>query len=64
MPASTATAPHPHPLAAAARLVMLALIAVLTLFATRDVGQLWWIALLAVAGLPSLLAPQHRLIAR
>ncbi|WP_088949436.1 GAF domain-containing sensor histidine kinase [Micromonospora zamorensis] len=63
MPASTATAPHPHPLAAAARLVMLALIAVLTLFATRDVGQLWWIALLAVAGLPSLLAPQHRLIA-
>lgn len=42
---------------------MLALIAVLTLFATRDVGQLWWIALLAVAGLPSLLAPQHRLIA-
>ncbi|MFF0153124.1 GAF domain-containing sensor histidine kinase [Micromonospora sp. NPDC005203] len=63
MPASTATAPHPHPLAAAARLVMLALIAVLTLFATRDLTQLWWIALLAVAGLPSLLAPQHRLIA-
>ncbi|MEU8330177.1 GAF domain-containing sensor histidine kinase [Micromonospora sp. NPDC048839] len=63
MPASTATAPHPHPLAAAARLVMLALIAVLTLFATRDLSQLWWIALLAVAGLPSLLAPQHRLIA-
>lgn len=42
---------------------MLALIAVLTLFATRDLSQLWWIALLAVAGLPSLLAPQHRLIA-
>ncbi|MGC5289345.1 GAF domain-containing sensor histidine kinase [Micromonospora sp. DT231] len=63
MPASTATAPHPHPLAAAARLVMLALVAVLTLFATRHVTQLWWIALLAVAGLPSLLAPQHRLIA-
>ncbi|MCG5445076.1 GAF domain-containing sensor histidine kinase [Micromonospora sp. NIE79] len=62
MPASTATAPHPHPLAAAARLVMLALVAVLTLFATRDVTQLWWIALLAVAGLPSLLAPQHRLV--
>ncbi|MET8233716.1 GAF domain-containing sensor histidine kinase [Micromonospora sp. NPDC005298] len=62
MPASTSAAPHPHPLAAAARLVMLALVAVLTLFATRDVAQLWWIALLAVAGLPSLLAPQHRLI--
>ena len=41
---------------------MLALVAVLTLFATRDVTQLWWIALLAVAGLPSLLAPQHRLV--
>ncbi|WP_074313138.1 GAF domain-containing sensor histidine kinase [Micromonospora cremea] len=62
MPASTSAAPHPHPLAAAARLVMLALVAILTLFATRDVTQLWWIALLAVAGLPSLLAPQHRLI--
>ncbi len=41
---------------------MLALVAVLTLFATHDVSQLWWIALLAVAGLPALLAPQHRLI--
>ncbi|GAB3941642.1 hypothetical protein GCM10027614_27350 [Micromonospora vulcania] len=62
MPASTPAAPHPHPLAAAARLVMLALVAVLTLFATHDVAQLWWIALLAVAGLPALLAPTHRLI--
>ncbi|MEU4678009.1 GAF domain-containing sensor histidine kinase [Micromonospora sp. NPDC023737] len=62
MPASTAAA-RPHPLAAAARLVMLALVAVLTLFATRELAQLWWIALLAVAGLPALLAPQHRVIA-
>ncbi|WP_076467975.1 GAF domain-containing sensor histidine kinase [Micromonospora avicenniae] len=62
MPAST-TAARPHPLAAAARLVMLALVAVLTLFATRELVQLWWIALLAVAGLPALLAPQHRVIA-
>ncbi|MER7444075.1 GAF domain-containing sensor histidine kinase [Micromonospora avicenniae] len=62
MPAST-TAARPHPLAAAARLVMLALVAVLTLFATRELAQLWWIALLAVAGLPALLAPQHRVIA-
>lgn len=57
MPVSTSVAPHPHPLAAAARLVMLALVAVLTLFATHDVSQLWWIALLAVAGLPASLAP-------
>lgn len=42
---------------------MLALVAVLTLFATRELAQLWWIALLAVAGLPALLAPQHRVIA-
>ncbi|MEV5766392.1 sensor histidine kinase [Micromonospora sp. NPDC052213] len=62
MPASTPTRPQPHPLAAAARVVMLALVAVLTLFATRDVTQLWWVALLAAAGLPALLAPAHRLV--
>ncbi|MER7417777.1 GAF domain-containing sensor histidine kinase [Micromonospora peucetia] len=60
MPASTPSRPQPHPLAAAARVVMLALVAALTLFATHDPGQLWWIALLAVAGLPALLAPEHR----
>jgi len=42
---------------------MLALVAVLTLFATRDPAQLWWIALLAVAGAPALLAPQHPRVA-
>lgn len=62
MPASTPTQPHSHPLAAAARVVMLALVAVLTLIATHDVGQLRWIALLAAAGVPALLAPQHRLL--
>ncbi|MFI0795422.1 GAF domain-containing sensor histidine kinase [Micromonospora rubida] len=61
MPASSTPArPPTQPLATAARLVMLALVAVLTLLATRDVGQLWWIALLGVAGLPAALAPQHR----
>ncbi|MEU4378159.1 sensor histidine kinase [Micromonospora echinofusca] len=60
MPASTPPRPQPHPLAAAARVVMLALVAVLTLYATNDPGQLWWIALLAAAGLPALLAPEHR----
>ncbi|RKF28376.1 ATPase [Micromonospora globbae] len=63
MPASTSAGFHPHPLAAVARLVMLALVAVLTLFATRDPAQLWWIALLAVAGAPALLAPQHPRVA-
>ncbi|MGW0507212.1 histidine kinase [Micromonospora sp. NPDC003241] len=62
MPASTSALARSHPLAAAARVVVLALVAVLTLLATRDVAQLWWIALLAVAGVPALLAPQHRLV--
>ncbi|WP_091612966.1 sensor histidine kinase [Micromonospora mirobrigensis] len=62
MPASTPSRPLTHPLAAVSRLVMLALVALLTYVATRDPAQLWWIALLAVAGLPALLAPQHRLL--
>ncbi|MEV0807394.1 GAF domain-containing sensor histidine kinase [Micromonospora sp. NPDC050200] len=62
MPASTPVRPQPQPLAVAARAVMLALVAVLTLVATRDPAQLWWIALLAVAGLPAVLAPEHRLL--
>ncbi|MGI5213994.1 sensor histidine kinase [Plantactinospora sp. CA-290183] len=63
MPASTSALPRPHPLAAAARVVMLALVAVLTLIATREPDQLRWIALLAVAGIPAVVAPRHRLLA-
>ncbi|MEO3747416.1 GAF domain-containing sensor histidine kinase [Plantactinospora sp. B5E13] len=63
MPASTSGPPHPHPLATAARLVMLALVAVLTLIATRDPGQLRWVALLAFAGIPGVIAPRHRVLA-
>jgi signal transduction histidine kinase len=59
---STPARPPTQPLATAARVVMLALVAVLTLFATHDAGRLWWIALLGVAGLPAALAPQHRLL--
>ncbi|MEV0330693.1 GAF domain-containing sensor histidine kinase [Micromonospora echinospora] len=62
MSASTPTRPRPHPLAVTARVVMLALVAVLTLIATREVDQLWWIALLALAGVPALLAPNDRLL--
>lgn len=39
---------------------MLALVAVLTLIATRQLDQLWWIGLLALAGIPALLAPNDR----
>ncbi len=59
---STPARPPTQPLATAARVVMLVLVAVLTLFATHDAGRLWWIALLGVAGLPAALAPQHRLL--
>ncbi|GGL20456.1 hypothetical protein GCM10012284_63820 [Mangrovihabitans endophyticus] len=38
---------------------MLALVAALTLIATRDVAQLRWIALLLVAALPAFVAPDH-----
>jgi signal transduction histidine kinase len=41
---------------------MLALVAALTLIATREVGQLRWIALLVVAALPAFLAPDHRVL--
>lgn len=57
MPASTSALARAHPLAAAARVVVLSLIAVLTLLATRDLVQLWWIVLLGIAGLPACLAP-------
>jgi signal transduction histidine kinase len=41
---------------------MLALVAVLIAAATRGAGQLWWVALLAVASLPAVLAPRHRVL--
>uniref|UniRef100_UPI003F691C77 sensor histidine kinase n=1 Tax=Paractinoplanes polyasparticus TaxID=2856853 RepID=UPI003F691C77 len=52
-----------QPLAVAARIVMLALVAALTLIATGDPAQLGWIALLAVAALPAVIAPDHHLFA-
>ncbi|MFS8478483.1 MAG: GAF domain-containing sensor histidine kinase [Micromonosporaceae bacterium] len=42
---------------------MLALVAGLTLLGTRDPASLLWIALLALAGLPALLAPQYPTVA-
>ncbi|MEV0730032.1 GAF domain-containing sensor histidine kinase [Polymorphospora sp. NPDC050346] len=40
-------------------MVMLSLVAVLTLITTKDVSQLRWIALLAVAGIPAVLVARH-----
>jgi signal transduction histidine kinase len=47
----------------AARVVMLALVAALTLIATKDPGQLRWIALLLVAALPAFFTPDHQFAA-
>ncbi|HKT02431.1 MAG TPA: GAF domain-containing sensor histidine kinase [Rugosimonospora sp.] len=46
----------------AARLALLAVVGVLTMVATRDVRELGWIGLLAVATVPGVVAPQHRVI--
>jgi signal transduction histidine kinase len=46
-----------------ARVIMLALVAALTLIATKDLTQLRWIALLVVAALPAFLAPDHPVLA-
>jgi signal transduction histidine kinase len=54
---------RPHPLATAARVVMLALVAVLVLITTRDVRELGWILALAVAGLPAVFVPRHPILA-
>jgi hypothetical protein len=63
VPASASFPARVHPLAVAARLIVLALVAALTLIATRDPGQLRWIALLLVAALPAFFAPDHRIAA-
>jgi signal transduction histidine kinase len=54
--------PGPHPVRLAARLALLVLVAVLTVVATHDVRELGWIGLLAVATVPGILAPAHRVI--
>ena len=63
MPAPAIVPARVQPLAVAARIVMLALVAAMTLIATRDAAQLGWIALLAVAALPAVIAPDHRILA-
>jgi hypothetical protein len=52
-----------QPLAVTARVIMLALVAALTLIATKDPAQLRWIALLLVAALPAFFAADHRVLA-
>ena len=63
VPASASVPTRIQYLVVAARVVMLALVAALTLIATKDVGQLRWTALLLVAALPAFFAPDHRFLA-
>jgi signal transduction histidine kinase len=50
---------RPNPVGLAARVALLGLVGVLTLITTREVSQLVWVALLAVASLPAFLAHRH-----
>ena len=59
----TSVSARVQPLAVTARIIMLALVAALTLIATREPVQLRWIALLLVAALPAFLTPEHRVFA-
>lgn len=61
--APTPTSIRAHPLAVAARIVMLALVAVLILLTTQQLTQLWWVGGLIVAGLPAVFTPRHRILA-
>ncbi|WP_433829193.1 GAF domain-containing sensor histidine kinase [Actinoplanes sp. CA-015351] len=61
MPAPANGPARLRPAEAVARVVMLALVAVLTLTATEDPRQLGWIALLAIAAAPAFLSPRHPL---
>lgn len=64
MPPPTNPLLIPRPLAAAVvRLLMLALITALVTLTTSDATRLGWVGLLAVAGIPALVAPEHRLLA-
>ncbi|GAA1792782.1 hypothetical protein GCM10009835_08230 [Planosporangium flavigriseum] len=54
--------PRPRLLGIAVRAVMLAFMAALSLRAAPTLGVLGWIALIAVAAVPALLMPDHRVI--
>jgi len=63
MTPSAAAPVRGHPLAVAARIVMLALVAVLVLLTTQRLSQLWWVGALVVAGVPAVLTPRHPVLA-
>src|SRR5690348_6433943 len=52
----------PHPATVAARLIMIALVASLSVYVTQDLNNVIWALLLAAIGIPAALAPQHRIL--
>ncbi|GIF04552.1 hypothetical protein Asi03nite_20900 [Actinoplanes siamensis] len=63
VPALASGSTRIRPLEAASRVIMLALVAVLTLIATGDPRQLGWIALLAVTAVPAFVAREDSALA-
>src|SRR2546423_12868182 len=54
--------PGPHPATIAARLLIIALVGGLSVYATGDPAKAFWAGLLALIGIPAVLAAQHRLV--
>ena len=54
--------PGPHPATVAARLLLLGLVGSLSVYATGDPAKAFWAVLLAVIGVPAVLAAQHRFL--
>jgi signal transduction histidine kinase len=52
----------PHPATVAARLLLIALVGALSVYATGDPAKAFWAVLLALTGVPAVLAPQHPFI--
>jgi len=52
----------PHPATVAARLLLLALVGGLSVYATGDPAKAFWALLLTLIGVPAVLAPQHRFL--
>jgi signal transduction histidine kinase len=53
---------RPHPVTVLARLLLLALVGVQSVAATRDAACVVWAVLLVIAAVPAMIAPQHRVV--
>jgi signal transduction histidine kinase len=56
------TWPGPHPATVAARLLLIGLVGSLSVYVTGDPAKAFWAGLLALTGVPAVLAPKHRFI--